>query len=132
MRPPGTMWNLPWNSANFSIPTTVRVLVHDIHSVSPWYVDKLGLRKLSENPWGEADVETYKFKEGGNSVVLTTKKSFATGKTPILFTKKISRMKDVLAARGVEPGPIEQDRQGIRYFQIHDPEGNVIEVVEAR
>jgi predicted enzyme related to lactoylglutathione lyase len=41
-------------------------------------------------------------------------------------------MRDALAARGVYAEPIEQDRQGIRYFNIHDPEGNVIEVVEER
>jgi predicted enzyme related to lactoylglutathione lyase len=37
-----------------------------------------------------------------------------------------------MAARGVNVGIIERDRQGIRYFQIHDPEGNEIEVVEDR
>jgi hypothetical protein len=47
-----------------------------------------------------------------------------------LFSKRIDRIKDVLAAHGIEVGTIEHDRQGIRYFQIHDPEGNVIEVVE--
>jgi hypothetical protein len=49
-----------------------------------------------------------------------------------LFSKKIGKMKNVLGARGVDVGTIKQDRQGIRYFQIHDPEGNVIEVVEER
>lgn len=39
-------------------------------------------------------------------------------------------MKEVLAERGVDSGPIERDRQGARYFEIHDPEGNLIEVVE--
>jgi hypothetical protein len=38
----------------------------------------------------------------------------------------------VMAARGVDVGAIEQDRQGSHYFQIHDPEGNAIEVVEER
>jgi hypothetical protein len=37
-----------------------------------------------------------------------------------------------MSARGVDVGIIEKDRQGIRYFQIHDPEGNAIEVVEER
>ena len=48
----------------------------------------------------------------------------------MLFTKKIGRIRDVLVARGVEVGPIAQDRQGIHYFQIRDPEGNLIEVIE--
>jgi predicted enzyme related to lactoylglutathione lyase len=39
-------------------------------------------------------------------------------------------MRDVLAARGVNVGTIERDRQGTRYFEIRDPEGNEIEVVD--
>ena len=130
LRAPHTKWYVPWHSAKFSIPRNLRILVRDVNAVSPWYVEKLGLRKLAESPEGESSAATYKFKEGGNSVVLSTRGNFETGKTPILFTKKIRKIKDVLGARGVGVGTIEQDRQGIRYFQIHDPEGNVIEVVE--
>ena len=35
-----------------------------------------------------------------------------------------------MAARGVHVGAIELDRQGTRYFQVRDPEGNEIEVVQ--
>jgi hypothetical protein len=35
-----------------------------------------------------------------------------------------------MAARGLNVGTVERDRQGILYFQIRDPEGNEIEVVE--
>ena len=129
---PGAKWYLPWKSAAFSIPNNLRIQVQDINSVSPWYVEKLGLRKLTENPYGELGIATYRFKPDGKSVVLTTQEGFRTNKTPILFAKKISRVKDVLAARGISPGVTKQDRQGIRYFEIHDPEGNVIEVVEDR
>ena len=131
LRAPKAKWYFPWNSAEFSIPApSVRVLVRDIDSVSPWYIEKLGLRKLAESPWGESGVATFRFKEDGNSVVLTTRAGLGTGKTPMLFTKKIGRIRDVLVARGVKVGAIEQDRQGIHYFQIRDPEGNLIEVIE--
>ena len=131
LRVPKAKWYLPWTSAEFSIPApSVRVLVRDIDSVSPWYIEKLGLRKLAESPWGESGVATFRFKEDGNSVVLTTRAGLGTGKTAMLFTKKIGRIRDVLVARGVKVGAIEQDRQGIRYFQIRDPEGNLIEVIE--
>jgi hypothetical protein len=69
---------------------------------------------------------------GPYCVVYDTRLNFETGKTPILFSKKIGKMKDVLAARSVDVGAIKHDRQGIRYFQIHDPERNVIEVVKER
>jgi predicted enzyme related to lactoylglutathione lyase len=129
---PRARWYLPWTAAAFSIPTNMRILVRNIDSVSPWYIEKLGLSKLAGSPRGESGSETFKFKEDGNSVTLTTRGGFATGKTPILFTKKIVKIKNVLVARGVDTGAIERDRQGINYFQIHDPEGNVIEVVEER
>ena len=106
------------------------MIVRDIDSVAPWYVDKLGLRKADKSPAQPADLATYKFKEDGKSITLTTKMSYGTDKTLILFTKRIGRMRGILSARGIVPGPIEQDRQGTRYFEMHDPEGNLIEVVE--
>ena len=78
---------------------------------------------------GEPDATTYKFREGGKSITLTTKTE-GTDKALILFAKSIRKMKEVLSARGIAVGAIEQDRQGTRYFEIHDPEGNAIEVVE--
>jgi predicted enzyme related to lactoylglutathione lyase len=131
LRSPNTKWYSRWKSAKFSVPApNLRILVRDIDSVSPWYVEKLGLRKLAEAPPGEPSDAIFRFKADGHSVILTTRSGVQAGKTPILFTKKIGRIRDVLAARGVESGPIERDRQGIHYFQIHDPEGNAIEVVE--
>jgi len=39
-------------------------------------------------------------------------------------------MQQVMAARGVEVGGIQYDRQGIQYFEIRVPEGNEIEVIQ--
>jgi predicted enzyme related to lactoylglutathione lyase len=132
LRAPGVKWYFPWKAAEFSIPTSMRILVRNIDSVSPWYIEKLGLRKAAVTPSGESGLATFRFKEDGNSVTLTTRSGFGTGATPILFTKKIGRVRSVLVARGVEVGTVEQDRQGVHYFEIHDPEGNVLEVVEER
>jgi hypothetical protein len=129
---PGGKWYFPWDGVGFSIPSDTRVLVTNIDSVSPWYVGKLGLRKLvGKEPVGSDEVR-FRYKVDGRSIVLTTRRDFRTTKTPILFTKKIGKMKDVLAERGASPGEIARDRQGIRYFEISDPEGNKIEVVEDR
>jgi predicted enzyme related to lactoylglutathione lyase len=133
LRSPDAKWYLPWQSAQFSIPApNLRIQVRDIDSVAPWYVEKLGLRKSSEPAPGESGAATFKFKEDGNPVILSTRSDLGTDKTPILFTKKIGRMRNVLMARGVQVGTVEQDRQGTHYFQVRDPEGNVIEVVEER
>lgn len=128
---PGAKWYLPWRTAQFSIPADTRILVRHIDSVLPWYVGKLGLSKLTFDR-SDPGIATLRFKEDGNSVVLTTRSGFQTDKTPILFTRKIGKVRDVMTERGVNPGIIEKDRQGIRYFQIRDPEGNEIEVVEDR
>jgi predicted enzyme related to lactoylglutathione lyase len=132
LRPLGAPWYFPWKGARFSIPASTRILVRDLDEVTPWYTEKLGLSRAPDNPLRESDAATFKFKQDGNSIVLTTRVGLGTGKTPILFTKKIGKMRDVMMARGVEVGMIERDRQGIRYFDIRDPEGNEIEVVEER
>jgi catechol 2,3-dioxygenase-like lactoylglutathione lyase family enzyme len=129
---PGAKWYFPWTAAEFSVPNGTRILVRNIDAVTPWYVEKLGLRKLTENEFGESSVATFRFKQDGESLLLTTRGGFQTGKTPILFTKKIGKMRNVMRARGVEVGTIERDRQGIQYFDIRDPEGNEIEIVEER
>jgi hypothetical protein len=128
----GDKWYLPWKSAEFYIPNDMRVLVANIDSVSPWYVEKLGLGKAAEKDRDIPGDATFRYKADGKSIVLTTRRDFRTSKTPILFTKKIGRMKNVLTKRGAAPGDLMRDRQGIHYFEISDPEGNKIEVVEDR
>jgi predicted enzyme related to lactoylglutathione lyase len=130
LRAPGASWYFPGNAVTFSVPAGARILVRNIDSVSPWYIEKLGMYKSTENNFGDSGGAAFRFKEDGNPVVLTTRGGFGTGKTPMLFTKKIGKMRDVLAARGIDAGTIERDRQGTRYFEIRDPEGNEIEVVE--
>ncbi|MGO8983202.1 MAG: VOC family protein [Terriglobales bacterium] len=133
LRSPNARWYSRWESAEFSVPApSLRILVRDIDAVSPWYIEKLGLRKLAAASPPEPSAAIFRFSAGGKSVILTARSGFQTGKTPILFAKKIGRMRDVLTARGVAAGMIERDRQGVHYFQIHDPEGNALEVVEER
>jgi hypothetical protein len=132
LRAPGGKWYFPWDVVGFSIPNDTRVLVTNIDSVSPWYVRTLGLRKLVGKEPVSSSEARFCYKIDGRSIVLTTRRDFRTNKTPILFTKKIGKMKDVLTQRGASPGDVMQDRQGIRYFEISDPEGNKIEVVEDR
>jgi predicted enzyme related to lactoylglutathione lyase len=133
LRPANAKWYALWESAEFSVPASgLRILVRDIELVSPWYVEKLGLRKLAVPPPAEPAATIFSFKKDGNSVMLTTRGGFQTGKTPILFAKKIGKMRDLMLTRGVKVSGIKQDRQGIHYFEIRDPEGNEIEVVEER
>ena len=92
LRGPRGKWYIPRSSASFSIPQNARIVVRDIDSVAPWYIDKLGLRKSAESPWAEFGTATYRFKKDGKSITLTTNANYGTEKTLILLTKRISRM----------------------------------------
>ncbi len=46
---------------------------------------------------------------------------------PILFCDKLKRAHEYLEGRGGSPGRI-QDGGGTQFFEVRDPEGNVIEV----
>jgi catechol 2,3-dioxygenase-like lactoylglutathione lyase family enzyme len=129
LRPPGVQWYFPWEGARFTLPASTRILVRNPDEVTPWYTEKLGLREVPGTSTDASDT-TFKFKEDGNSIVLTTRRGFGTEVTPMLYTRKIGKMRDVMMARGVNVGAIQFDRQGIQYFDIRDPEGNEIEVVQ--
>ena len=49
---------------------------------------------------------------------------------PILFTPNIKKARDYVTSHGAIIGEIERDAQGTSYFEIRDPEGNVIEITE--
>ncbi len=48
---------------------------------------------------------------------------------PIIFTDKLKKAHEQLSDRGVLSGPI-QDGGDTHFFEIRDPEGNVIEISE--
>lgn len=129
---PNAKWYLPGRSAKFFIPSDLRIQVRDIGSVAPWYIETLGLRKSAGSTGAASDTARFRFSSGWYPVVFRKRDPKESGGTPMLFTRNIGKMREVLISRGVEPGPVEKDRQGTRYFDIHDPEGNVIEFVEQR
>ena len=49
---------------------------------------------------------------------------------PIIFCNKIKKAHEHLVARRVPAGPIQTDGTS-QYFEIRDPEGNVIEICQA-
>jgi hypothetical protein len=60
LRGPTHKWYIPWSSARFSIPQNTHIVVRDMDSVAPWYVDKLGLRKAVETSSAESSAVTFK------------------------------------------------------------------------
>ena len=49
---------------------------------------------------------------------------------PMLYASNIDKARDLLISRGVGVTPIAEDRQGTRYFTMHDLESNEVEVTE--
>lgn len=45
----------------------------------------------------------------------------------MIFTNKLKKAHEYLRSRGATPGPI-QDGGGTQFFEIRDPEGNIIEI----
>jgi Glyoxalase/Bleomycin resistance protein/Dioxygenase superfamily len=120
-----------WRRGSLMIPRGIHIPVESVETLSPWYTEKLGLRRMTSVPEYEgAGSVGYKFNEDGMPIILTPSDKRKTQRTPIFFTKKIEKVRDILRSRGIEIGAIVRDRQGIRFFEIHDPEGNAIEVVE--
>ena len=54
----------------------------------------------------------------------------ADDETPMLYTSRIEKARDFLTTRGVNVSEIQQDRQGTRFFEMRDLEGNVVEITE--
>jgi len=50
--------------------------------------------------------------------------------THSLFTNHIEKARKWLSSRDLDVGQIQEDRQGTRFFEMRDPENNVIEITE--
>jgi catechol 2,3-dioxygenase-like lactoylglutathione lyase family enzyme len=108
------------------------IAVADAASASSWYIDKLGLRKVDiELDEGEGCI-ALGFSKDDCALVLgpTGKPANPDELTVMLYASNVKKAREFLSARGVNVGDIQQDRQGTHYFEMRDPEGNVIEVSE--
>jgi len=123
--------NSLWRRTSLMVPRNARIPVKNVENVSPWYMEKLGLHPMTGvSEYEGAGAVGYKFNEDGLPIILATRDGQKAQSTPLFFAKKIEKMRGILRSRGIETGNIVRDRQGIRFFEIHDPEGNAIEVVE--
>jgi len=109
------------------VPTETFVAVRDPVNISDWYVQKLGMRRLATRVGGTI---VLKFNSEDNPLTLERRNEFYARRPPVLYTSKIKKAQSALASRGVSVGEIETDRQGTRYFEFRDLEGNSIEVSE--
>lgn len=117
----------PISSSVLKVPTESYLSVGNPPVVADWYVQKLGMRKLAETICGTVGL---KFGSDGESLILEPRDELYPRKPLVLFTRRIRKARSVLASRGISVGEIATDRQGTRYFEFRDPEGNSIDVSE--
>jgi len=106
------------------------IAVLDIGPATSWYIEKLGLQKVSaemDDPEGCLALGFSK-KDQTSIAVLGPQGKPTDGTTPMLYASNIKKARAVLGSRGVNVGEIQQDQQGTYYFEMRDLEGNVIEV----
>lgn len=121
----------PLVMALFSPAGTNYIAVADTAAAISWYKDKLGLHKINlELDEGVA----MGFSKDQCALVLGPPvppiDGPPSGETSMLYTSNVKKARELLSARGVYVGAIQQDRQGTHCFEMHDPEGNVIEICE--
>jgi catechol 2,3-dioxygenase-like lactoylglutathione lyase family enzyme len=104
--------------------------VQNLAAATAWYKEKLGLHEITIELDDGEDCKVLGFANDELASVLLTAGEPTDGPTPVLFTSNIKKAKDFLSSRGVNTGEIQQDRAGTRYFEMHDLEGNMIEVSE--
>jgi hypothetical protein len=103
--------------------------IRDLARSVAWYVEKLGLREIEVEMDESEGCVALGFSNDEYIVALGPAGKLTAELRPLLFTTNIKKAKDFLNSRGAGLGEIEQGAQG-HYFEIRDPEGNVIEVSE--
>ena len=121
--------------AIFRIVDPIYIPVRDLEKSTRWYGEKLDCHEMKgiKNEPGTIIFQTDP-EEGTLIIGLPDDKnpaSFeASPAVPTLFTDHIEKAHSLLNSRGVAPGAVQRDRQGTRYFEIRDLDGNLLEISE--
>lgn len=111
--------------------------VNDMDKSKAFYVDQLGLKVKTDIGQGKMHWITLDLPGGGASLALTTAfGNFKPGTMSIQFTTSdIQAAYKQMNAKGIKPtGPIMDDfhgsGSGVKGFQINDPDGNILSIVQ--
>jgi hypothetical protein len=102
----------------------------DIAALTAWYIDKLGLRKSKVEVDDGEDCVALGFSKDDYALCLGPRGLPTDESIPRLYSSNLKRAKESLFSRGVNVGEIQQDRQGTSFFEMRDPENNLIEISE--
>ncbi len=113
------------------------VAVTDMDKAKAFYVDRLGLKVARDIGQGNMRWVTLDLPGGGTSMALTTAYGKAIpGTMQIQFvTSDIQASYKQMNAKGAKPtGPIGDDLygpgSGVKWFQVNDPDGDLLTVVQ--
>jgi hypothetical protein len=104
--------------------------VVDIAAATNWYIEKLSLRKVNVEMDNGENCVALGFEKDQYAFCLGPPGQQTEELTPMLRCSKLKKAREFLISRGVDVSEIQQDRQGTHYFEMHDLEGNVIEIDE--
>jgi len=104
--------------------------VVDIAAATVWYSEKLGLRKVNVEMDNGENCVALGFEKDRYAFCLGPTGQPTEELTPMLHSSNLKKARELLVSRGVNVSEIRQDRQGTRYFEMRDLEGNTIEINE--
>ncbi|WP_226998883.1 VOC family protein [Flavisolibacter tropicus] len=110
---------------------TVIVRVSNIEVSKDWYINKLGLSSIWDDP--KMKLVVLDTKSPTSLTLWQTDQSVMvnreTASYPIFRTPDAEALRQELLSRGVEAGaPIQDDH--VKYFFFYDPDGNVLEACQ--
>ena len=108
------------------------VVVDDPPEACKWYSRVFGCRASTyvDDERGESTLVQFSDEDPGMALLGPAKPDTPDEPPPILNTDNVEKAATFLRERGACVGPIEQDRQGTKHFEVRDCCGNVLEVSE--
>src|SRR5690349_19487353 len=105
------------------------IAVHDLAAATPWYMEKLGLRKVQVDVDNGENCVSLGFSQEKPAVILGPAYDGPSDElTNMLYASRIKKARKFLLSRGVNVSEIQKDRQGTHFFEMRDLEGNVVEI----
>jgi predicted enzyme related to lactoylglutathione lyase len=118
--------------ALFTIADGCYLRVTDLARAADRFKEKFDLKpfKVPQADSEERGQITMAYDEVGGAIDLGRNEPGTGDSRPMLYTGKINKAHEVLAARGVHVGPVQRDAQGTAFFEARDLDGNVLEICE--
>ncbi len=112
---------------------TLNISYADVGAAKQWWADVFGCEQTAMPDWDDVQPEDVAMKFAGAeepTICLTQASADARpeNERQLVWTASLKAALEDLREHGAKPGPIQEGR--VRSFEIHDPEGNLIEICE--